>query len=218
MDNIYEITDDPPLFEKSKWIGQGKKYPSNPLHGPLELIYYCDSLLEIPSAVRQNYFPTPRSTVKAFLAYPSPKITYSLATLKPQQCFFKTQPNDDGTQLIQRKVPSKEWVRRMSAVLRIPLVLLIRQTLISQHLSIFGFNIKRNKHSLVYEHQIFSTLRHLRKVIKERSCRNARGCKRSIRASYVSKEIEELEPDWSVQCDGPGTLHQVEEMQIRLME
>jgi len=111
--SILEITDDPPLFNKEEWINKGLVYPKDPQKVDLGLAYYCQSQLEIPPHILQNYFPNKHLPVKALLIYNLPKVAISLVAVKATHCFHARKPNDDGIQLGQRNIPSEAWVNTM---------------------------------------------------------------------------------------------------------
>lgn len=110
--DVYEIPDIPPLpFDKHKWVGRGKKYPTEVNQVPPELGFYCKSLLAIPHNIQETDFPSDKSSVKLFLVRQLPEQSKWLPTLKPAQCFESIEPNDDGTSLVSRQLPSDEWIK-----------------------------------------------------------------------------------------------------------
>jgi hypothetical protein len=88
-------------------------YPIDSQKVNLGLAYYCQSQLEIPLPILQNYFPNKNLQVKALLIYNLPKVTISLVVVKATHCFHTRKPNDDGIQLGQRNIPSEAWVNAM---------------------------------------------------------------------------------------------------------
>ena len=90
---VDNISDGLPLFDKDKWIGKGQIFPMNPMDVPLGLTYYIDKLLIIPDEVKEDYIPSPNLSIEAFVTEKLPKLSYSLAIFKLQSCFCKGTPN-----------------------------------------------------------------------------------------------------------------------------
>ena len=68
MDDKYviEVHSTLPLFDKKRWIGRGKKFPSNSFNFP-DLKGYCEEKLSIPKDSYSYAFPDNQVTVKDFL-------------------------------------------------------------------------------------------------------------------------------------------------------
>ena len=115
MSHILDLTDDHPPFCKEEWIGKGIVYPKDPLKVDLGLAYYCKTQLEIPLHIQQSCFPRQSLTVETFLNYKLPRVTISLVAVKTMHCFHARKPNDNGSQLDQRDIPSKVWIQEMYA-------------------------------------------------------------------------------------------------------
>ena len=105
-------------FEKSLWIGKGRKYPKNPLDVPFGLINYCNHLLEIPDDIAQKFIPDSSLDIKAFLRYKLPDITFSLPIKKAQCCFSNKTPNENTTFLEHRRIPSHALVSSLKEYFR----------------------------------------------------------------------------------------------------
>ena len=114
MDDKYviEVHSTPPLFDKKRWIGKGKKFPSNSFDFP-GLEGYCKEKLSIPKDSYSYAFPDNKVTVKDFLACTLPQEHYGLVHLSATTCFSTIPPNDDIQQLATRALPSWNFVQAM---------------------------------------------------------------------------------------------------------
>lgn len=110
---VIEITDHPFPFDKKLWIGVGREYPKRALEVPLGLIYYCDAKCEIPDTIKDDCFPSSHVTVKDFLGYKLPEIAFGLITVKTQNCFSKSTPEDILGSIKNWPIPSISWINKM---------------------------------------------------------------------------------------------------------
>src|SRR5258705_667205 len=85
MSQILDLTED--LFCKEEWIGKGLIYPKDPQKVDLGLAQYCQSQLEVPIHIQQNYFPHENLTIEAFLIRKLPNVIISLVAIKTTRCF-----------------------------------------------------------------------------------------------------------------------------------
>ncbi|KAF7973318.1 hypothetical protein HWV62_15563 [Athelia sp. TMB] len=67
-------------------------------------------VLEIPQAMRNVLLPSPTLDVASFLARSWPQDIEKLVGHKPEKCFLKTIPSESGSCLLERNLPSKEFV------------------------------------------------------------------------------------------------------------
>jgi len=86
---VDDISNGLPLFDKDKWIGKGQKFLMNLMDVPLRLTYYIDKQLIIPNEVKEEYIHSPNLSIEAFVTQKLPKLSYSLAIFKAQSCFCK---------------------------------------------------------------------------------------------------------------------------------
>lgn len=110
---VDDISDGLPLFDKDKWIGKGQNFPMNLMDVPLGLIYYIDKLLIIPDEVKEEYIPSPNLSIDAFVTLKLPKLSYSLAIFKAQSCFRKETPNIETATLKTRELPPIAWLNKL---------------------------------------------------------------------------------------------------------
>lgn len=73
------------------------------------------AILEIPPTMRELLLPNPTLDVASFVARIWPKAIISLVSHKSEQCFLRTVPSESGSCLLDRNLPTKEFVDRAMA-------------------------------------------------------------------------------------------------------
>jgi hypothetical protein len=109
---VDDISDGLPPFNKDTWIGKGQTFPKDPMDVPLGLTYYIDNLLVVPDEVKEQYIPSANLTIKAFIMQKLPKLSYTLPAIMPQSCFHKGAPNVGTAALKSRELPPIAWLKK----------------------------------------------------------------------------------------------------------
>jgi hypothetical protein len=74
-------------FNADVWIGQGKKYPQNPIDVDSSVCNYCEDLHKIPDSFTQECLPTHSLSIKCFLEFTIPPVNEGLGNIHTSHCF-----------------------------------------------------------------------------------------------------------------------------------
>lgn len=108
--------DNPSVFQKADWIGQGLKYTTNDV--PIELSIYIQQISSLTTHQQtQLDLPDPYLPFLALAERPLPHRDHSLVHASVQSAFQKATPNVELTWLKKRDLPSKSFVTKAEAAL-----------------------------------------------------------------------------------------------------
>ncbi|GLB42721.1 hypothetical protein LshimejAT787_1201700 [Lyophyllum shimeji] len=116
--DIIDISEGPPPFNRAEWIGRGRKLPEDPDKVPIGLQYYCNSLLEIPEYIQATHFPAENLNVHDFLKFALPRQTHGFALVRTEKCFTRIEANEDIACLRSRPLPSQQLVTALATHFR----------------------------------------------------------------------------------------------------
>lgn len=113
MTEVNEDLDALPAFNEPDWITVGKRYAGDL---PLQVHYAKRDLLALPVS-QLVHFPAPELPVCKFLQVKLPIQSSEIIITKPEHYFSKALPDTPVECLLQRSIPSKEFIQKLEAVL-----------------------------------------------------------------------------------------------------
>ncbi|KAJ3564561.1 hypothetical protein NP233_g8221 [Leucocoprinus birnbaumii] len=108
-EDTVDLTQSPPAFDATEWIGKGRQFPTNPKSVDAGLCDYIDHLKTMPE-LRGSPLPNPQISVDKFLEHTLPAVDTKTAE-GTSNVYSNDTPSNNFEELLRIPLPDPAWIK-----------------------------------------------------------------------------------------------------------